>query len=280
MEQILYICGPTASDKTAFSIDFARALGNAVIINADTMQLYRGLEILAGHPDEKQQAQIEHRLFGILDLSQDFSRSQWLGLAVREIKQVLDAGKQPVLVGGSRSFAAELARAAYGISLDVDMDNAVTFPADENPVSLSLPAPLRVISLAPPPEFVGDNIDRRLQKGVLQALETVMMLHAHGYNEAKPGFWVLGFQEFSQFLEGTCTLPDAIAAVKEKAGRYANEQEQLFDNLANEIRSRVPENALTITATDPDLRLRAALDFVREINASPRLSCARPGGPA
>src|SRR6188508_2363090 len=145
MEQILYICGPTASDKTAFSIAFARALGNAVIINADTMQLYRGLEILAGHPDEKQQAQVEHRLFGILDLSQDFSRSQWLGLAVREIKQVLDAGKQPVLVGGSRSFAAELVRAAYGISLDVDMDNAVTFPADENPVSLSLPAPLRVI---------------------------------------------------------------------------------------------------------------------------------------
>src|SRR4051812_39885564 len=120
MKKVFYICGPTASGKTALSVEIARQLPDAVFINADTMQLYKGLEPLAAHPTPEQLSQIDHRLFGIFDLSHKSSRSEWMELAKAEIEKAFEEGKQPILIGGSRSFAAELAEAAYKIDLSVD----------------------------------------------------------------------------------------------------------------------------------------------------------------
>src|SRR4051812_44267670 len=104
MKKVLYICGPTMSGKTGFSVELAQRMPDAVFINADTMQLYKGLESMAGHPSVEEMARIDHRLFGVLSPDQHFSCGEWLDRAKQEIEKACRAGKQPVLIGGSRSF--------------------------------------------------------------------------------------------------------------------------------------------------------------------------------
>ena len=65
-DKIVVISGPTASGKTAYSINFAKE-NNGIIINADSMQIYEGLPILSAQPTIEEQSGIEHLLFSYLD---------------------------------------------------------------------------------------------------------------------------------------------------------------------------------------------------------------------
>ncbi|MFZ0211032.1 MAG: isopentenyl transferase family protein, partial [Roseiarcus sp.] len=78
----LLIAGPTASGKTAVALALARRFG-AIIVNADSMQVYRDLRILTARPGEAEQRQAPHRLFGEIDGAVNFSVGGWLTAAER-----------------------------------------------------------------------------------------------------------------------------------------------------------------------------------------------------
>ncbi|MCW2306994.1 tRNA (adenosine(37)-N6)-dimethylallyltransferase MiaA [Rhodobium gokarnense] len=94
------IAGPTASGKSALALSLAEA-DNGVIINADSMQVYRDLRILTARPDEDETARVPHRLYGHVDASEPYSVGRWLD----DVKNVLDeaalARRLPILVGGT-----------------------------------------------------------------------------------------------------------------------------------------------------------------------------------
>ena len=96
----LLIAGPTASGKSALALKIAAAL-NGVIINADSMQVYDGLEILSAAPSQKHKAIVPHRLFGIVEPGASFSVAEWHRRASNEIFDCRKAGKLPILVGGT-----------------------------------------------------------------------------------------------------------------------------------------------------------------------------------
>ncbi|MBL8588730.1 MAG: tRNA (adenosine(37)-N6)-dimethylallyltransferase MiaA [Methylobacteriaceae bacterium] len=73
----LLIAGPTASGKTALAIDVARRLGG-VVVNGDSMQVYRDLSILTARPTPEEQAGVEHLMFGTVDAAENFSVGRWL----------------------------------------------------------------------------------------------------------------------------------------------------------------------------------------------------------
>lgn len=97
---VIVVAGPTATGKSALGICLAEAL-NGVVINADSIQCYRDLPILTARPSTSDEARVPHRLYGFLNPTDMLSATAWADLAAREIKRVISAGQQPILVGGN-----------------------------------------------------------------------------------------------------------------------------------------------------------------------------------
>jgi len=96
----LLIAGPTASGKSALAIRLAKAL-NGVVINADSMQVYRDLRILSARPTPEEEAEAPHRLFGFVPAGEDYSVGAYLADAARVLGAVRRAGQRPIFVGGT-----------------------------------------------------------------------------------------------------------------------------------------------------------------------------------
>jgi tRNA dimethylallyltransferase len=106
---VLIVAGPTASGKSALAVDVAERF-RGVVINADSMQVYRGLDILTSAPDPAMRARAPHLLYGILDPEEPCSAGRWRDLAVAGIRQAHDAGMLPIVVGGTGLYLRALTR--------------------------------------------------------------------------------------------------------------------------------------------------------------------------
>jgi tRNA dimethylallyltransferase len=96
----ILIAGPTASGKSALAIRLARGRGG-VVINCDSMQVYRDLRILTARPNETDERQAPHLLFGYVDAARNFSVGLWLNDAADAIAQARARGLVPILTGGT-----------------------------------------------------------------------------------------------------------------------------------------------------------------------------------
>ncbi|ACI99371.1 tRNA (adenosine(37)-N6)-dimethylallyltransferase MiaA [Rhodospirillum centenum] len=105
---VLLIGGPTAGGKSALALDLAGRLSGTVV-NADSMQLYDGLRVLTARPSVAEEARVPHRLYGIVPPSERMSAARWRDLALAEIAAAHDAGRVPVVVGGTGLYLRALA---------------------------------------------------------------------------------------------------------------------------------------------------------------------------
>jgi tRNA dimethylallyltransferase len=101
------IAGPTASGKTALALAVA-AQRDVTIINADSAQVYAHLPVLSAQPTAEEKARCPHRLFGYLDGSEACSAARWAGDAKKAIAEGWDAGRLPLLVGGTGLYLRTL----------------------------------------------------------------------------------------------------------------------------------------------------------------------------
>jgi tRNA dimethylallyltransferase len=103
--RVIALFGPTGVGKTAIAIALAqrlRARGEEpVAVSADALQVYAGLETLTGVANPAEQARLEHRLVSFLPLEATFSAGQYARLAHAEIDGLLEAGRRPIVVGGT-----------------------------------------------------------------------------------------------------------------------------------------------------------------------------------
>jgi tRNA dimethylallyltransferase len=106
-DHVIIIAGPTASGKSALALALAEAYGGT-IINADSQQIYRDLKILTARPGAAEEARSPHRLYGFLDAAERGSVARWRDLALAEIAVSLDAGRLPILVGGTGLYLRAL----------------------------------------------------------------------------------------------------------------------------------------------------------------------------
>lgn len=97
---VLVLYGPTASGKSTLALALATAF-DGVVINADSMQVYRDLRVLTARPTTSEEAAAPHRLYGVLDAEEVCTAARWRDMAIREIEAVRDAGKLPILCGGT-----------------------------------------------------------------------------------------------------------------------------------------------------------------------------------
>ena len=105
--KIILISGPTASGKSNFAIKVAKKI-NGEIINADSMQVYKQLQILTARPKKIDQKNIKHHLYGFQSVKKNFSTGAWLKLATRKIQQIQQKNKVPILVGGTGLYFKSL----------------------------------------------------------------------------------------------------------------------------------------------------------------------------
>jgi tRNA dimethylallyltransferase len=94
------IAGPTASGKSALALALAER-SNGVVINADSAQVYRELRIVTARPSPNDEAKAAHRLYGYRDGADPCSAADWAADAKRAVAQAHEAGRLPILVGGT-----------------------------------------------------------------------------------------------------------------------------------------------------------------------------------
>lgn len=101
------ICGPTASGKTALGVELAKRLDGEVI-SADSMQIYKGMDIASAKPSEGEKQGIPHYLMDFLPLNKAFSVADYVELAHKCIQEITDRGKLPIIVGGTGLYISSL----------------------------------------------------------------------------------------------------------------------------------------------------------------------------
>ncbi len=105
--KLVIVAGPTASGKSALGMALAEEFGG-MVINADSMQVYRDLEILTARPGPEDMARVPHRLYGVIDGAELCSAARWRDLALEAIEEALGQGRVPILVGGTGLYLRTL----------------------------------------------------------------------------------------------------------------------------------------------------------------------------
>ncbi len=103
------IAGPTASGKSALALQLARAHGG-VVINTDSMQVYRDLRIITARPTPEEEAQVPHRLYGHVDAAVNYSAGRWVEDAARVLEDVRGLQRLPIFIGGTGLYFKALLR--------------------------------------------------------------------------------------------------------------------------------------------------------------------------
>jgi tRNA dimethylallyltransferase len=96
----ILIAGPTASGKSALAIDLAETLGG-VIVNADSMQVYRDLRVITARPMPEDEARVPHRLYGHVDAAENYSVGRWCRDVGEVLADIAAQGRVAILVGGT-----------------------------------------------------------------------------------------------------------------------------------------------------------------------------------
>jgi tRNA dimethylallyltransferase len=139
--KVLAIFGPTGVGKTGVAIALAdelRELGeDPIAISCDALQVYEGLERLTGAATAEQRERLEHRLIGFVPVTEPFSVGDYMELAHREVDAALEAGRVPIVVGGTGLYLrAALAELSLVKAPPEAEDSELWSPATRHPTTI------------------------------------------------------------------------------------------------------------------------------------------------
>ncbi len=109
MEKIplIVVCGPTASGKTGLAVELAK-IYNCEVVSADSMQIYKHMQIATAKPTESEMQGIKHHLIDFVEPCESFSVADYVRLAKEKIEDIYSRGKQPLLCGGTGLYISSL----------------------------------------------------------------------------------------------------------------------------------------------------------------------------
>ena len=120
-EKVIVICGPTASGKTALSIELAKKI-NGEIISADSMQIYKDMDIGTAKPTKEEMQGIKHYLLDFVSPEERYSVAQYKQDAKAAIKEIIAKGKTPIIVGGTGLYIDSLIYEIEYSDIKIDED--------------------------------------------------------------------------------------------------------------------------------------------------------------
>ena len=130
--KVIVVCGPTGIGKTAVGIELAGKLGGE-IISADSMQVYRHMDIGTAKPTPEELAQIEHHMIDIVDPDEDYDAVQFSKQARDRIADIVNHGLIPFIVGGTGLYIKALLHGLFqSTPVDPQIRNRLKQEAEEN----------------------------------------------------------------------------------------------------------------------------------------------------
>lgn len=209
--KVLAIFGPTGVGKTGVAVALAELLRergeDPVAINCDALQVYEGLETLTGAASAEEQERLEHRLLSFVPVTEDFSVGDYMPLAHAEIDRALEAGRTPIVVGGTGLYLrAALAELSLVKAPPESPDSELWSPETRHPT--------KIFGLDMDRAQLYERIDARTEAIVAAgAIEEVKRAEALG-----PGRTVRKALGFDELLAGD------IEAMKQRSRNYARRQ--------------------------------------------------------
>ena len=265
MKKIIVIVGPTGVGKTMLSIDLAKKI-NGEIINADSMQVYRGLDIGTAKIKENEKDGIPHHLFDICGVSDNYTIFNYQHDAREKIDEIITRGDTPIFVGGSGLY---IKSALYDYKLvneeyhsefeeltnkeilseikkfhdtDIHVNNRKRLVRElnkikNNSVNVSeINKPLYdiiIIGLTTDREKLYDIIDKRVDKMIDEGLlNEVKKLYDKGIN-SKAIETGIGYKELYKYFNGEISLDEAINLIKKNSRNFAKRQYTFFNHQMN-----------------------------------------------
>ena len=268
MNKIIVIVGPTAVGKTKLSIELAK-IYNGEIINADSMQLYKELNIGTAKVTEEEKEGIPHHLFDIKEVTEDYNIYEYQKDCRNCIKDILSRNKTPIIVGGTGLY---IKAALYDYNLEETSNNNQyenlsnediynklknIFPENNidnnnrrrlvralnyyentgklitNNITDKLLYDAIFIGLTTDREILYERINKRVDimvnNGLLEEVK-------HFYNlniRTKPLLGGIGYKELYNYLDGNISLEKAIEDIKKDSRHYAKRQYTFFNNQMN-----------------------------------------------
>src|SRR4029453_5991068 len=110
----VFIAGPTASGKSALALEVAQRI-DGVIINADSMQVYRDLRLIPARPAPEEEARVMHRLYGHVDAAENYSVGRWCRDAEEALNSAAGQRRVPIFVGGTGLYFEALTTALAAV---------------------------------------------------------------------------------------------------------------------------------------------------------------------
>lgn len=270
---LIILTGPTAVGKSALSIQLAKAIGGE-IISADSMQVYRKMDIGSAKITKEEMEGIPHHLIDILDPDEEFNVFIFQKKAKEALETIYQNGKIPIVVGGTGFYIQAL---LYDIKFEEEENSEVRRKLEEELLEkgahalherLALVDPVsaeeihennskRVIRALEFYELTGEMISKhneeqrqreaayqscyfvltddrqkiyeRIDKRVdvmmdMGLLEEVRALKEQGMKRGMVSMQGLGYKEILDYLDGICTLEDAIETIKKESRHFAKRQ--------------------------------------------------------
>jgi tRNA dimethylallyltransferase len=109
VSKVILIAGPTASGKSALALELAEK-HRGVIINADSMQVYRDLRVITARPSPDEEKRVPHRLYGHVDAAENYSVGRWFTEAAQVLADAASEDRPAIVVGGTGLYFSTLTR--------------------------------------------------------------------------------------------------------------------------------------------------------------------------
>ena len=265
MKKILVITGPTAVGKTKLSIELAKKY-NGEIINADAVQVYKGLDIGSAKVTEEEKEGIPHHLLSIKEVDEDYTIYHYQKDCREIIKEIQDRGKTPIIVGGTGLYIKaalydyklteekekdtydnltneELYKKLTELDKDIIIDKnnrrrlirAINY-YKENNKSINknktdkLLYDALFIGLTTDRQILYNKINKRVDKMIENGLiDEVKSFYDKGV-KTKPLLNAIGYKEVYSYLDGNISKEEMIEKIKQNSRHYAKRQYTFFNH--------------------------------------------------
>lgn len=289
--KMMILTGPTAVGKTALSIALARKVGGE-IISADSMQVYKYMDIGSAKISKEEMQEIPHHLIDVLMPEEEFNVCRFKEMAKEALTGIYERGHVPIVVGGTGFYIQALlydvdfSSEEGHLAVRTKLEDAVREKGDEylyerlrlaDPVSASLIHPnnrkriIRALEfyelngypisehnqkerqkeaaydacyfvLNDDRELLYQRIDKRVDAMLLKGLvKEVQMLKEMGYHKDMVSMQGLGYKEILSYLNGECSLEDAVYLIKRDTRHFAKRQLTWFRREKNVIWIHKPD---------------------------------------
>ena len=267
--KIICIVGPTGVGKTKLSIELAKKY-NGEIINADSTQVFRGLDIATAKVTESEKEGIPHHLFDIKDITEDYTVYDYQIDSRKCIEDIISRGKTPILVGGTGlyikaclydyKFNNESIRNDYSkysdkelydklLSIDPDTDIHINnrqrieraldyYYSNNEPISKKektdkLLYDVLFVGLTTDRENLYDRINKRVDSMVDNGLLNEAKRIYDSNIRTKAVLTPIGYKELFPYFDKEESLDNCLELIKQRSRRYAKRQYTWFNNQMN-----------------------------------------------